>query len=337
MPPVALVSLLPPPPQQKVASVLLSAPLVGYGVSTADDSVTARAVPGGGGSSLPASSCASFGYPHFPPTDAVVVGNSSGAAPLWELSALSPFKWLLDAGVDIGAPRKHCPYNLTDASAVMGTVPPKPEGYFTRFGGGGGCRAAPARRVRCGARAGRRGRRARCGGQRERAAARRAEAHNYVDTRSLRTEVLALCRESYLATRQMLPSTIVPPPDAEAVAADGRRTILRARRQRRPIAGKTCTVHEVGGGALDVSPFVVTVASCGRRTTTARSPSRACASGGRAGRSLELRVDGVAATADPTSAYRFDSQLLYVSADEPSIQHPAPRTRTATTPHSCSS
>ena len=30
-----------------------------------------------------------------------------------------------------------------------------------------------------------------------------------------------------------------------------------------PIAGKTCTVHEVGGGALDVSPFVVTVASCG--------------------------------------------------------------------------
>ena len=61
MPPVALVSLLPPPPQQKVASVLLSAPLVGYGVSTDDDSVTARAVPSDGGSSLPASSCASFG------------------------------------------------------------------------------------------------------------------------------------------------------------------------------------------------------------------------------------------------------------------------------------
>ena len=79
----------------------------------------------------------------------------------------------------------------------------------------------------------------------------------------------------------------------------------------------------MGGGALDVSPFVVTVASCGPSNDDGEIAVEGVRVSGGSSRplSLELRVDGVAATADPTSAYRFDSQLLYVSADEPSIEH----------------
>ena len=112
----------------------------------------------------------------------------------------------------------------------MGTVPPKPEGYFTRFWGRWG---QPRLHLRAEYDAVRElydeAAALAAAGNESEAAARRAEAHEcFVDTRSLmRTEVLALCRESYLATGQTLPSTIVPPPDAEAAAADGRRAVLR--------------------------------------------------------------------------------------------------------------
>ena len=80
--------------------------------------------------------------------------NSSGAAPLWALSALSPFKWLLDAGVDrYGAPRTPR-WRRTTSPTLRGDGhgAAKPEGYFTRsvgaVGGCRGCTCAPST-MRC--------------------------------------------------------------------------------------------------------------------------------------------------------------------------------------------
>ena len=257
--------------QAKVASAHLSAPIVGFGASLGGaGSSTARATPGDP-TQAPISTCAALGYPHYEQT------AGTRGAPFWQPRALAPYNWLLNAGEHPdGEPRRFCPIQrhlVGQSDYAQSHVDPGRlwgRAYLPRAV----LEPSPPTEAQ------------------EAAYAQMSDAQLQAQDAALdglerevcpvdhlqlmRTEQMALCRESFVATGQTVASTssrydhLLNLPDVEAQAAsspdrsagDGRVRITARDALGNPLAGKYCNVTDLSDDGYDLLPLTLTY-TCG--------------------------------------------------------------------------
>ena len=313
-----------------VSSVYLTAPLVGYGIARElVGSFTARNVPvetmqrggttfvvkDGSRDASALRSCDAFGYPHYNTVDEQPID-----AMLFQPSAMVQFNWLLNAGErPDGSARNFCPQleePLHNRTIVDGDfVLEQPYGrfglpslIFDPEGDQAAAQGAPSG-----------------GSTRARIARQQIERSCPNDPLSLmRTEIAPLCRESYIATGQKAPFT-----DA-SLGNHGDRSpqlILRDKLGN-PVAGKTCkiTIADHGSGLFDgwfdFTPLRL-VYECGPSDADGVITIRDLRIIGGSSRTIHflVTVDDVEAVPDPSSQWRFDTQLFYLSTEHSKGDH----------------
>lgn len=146
----------------------------------------------------------------------------------------------------------------------------------------------------------------------------------------MRTEISTLCRESYTASGQLLPFTAgrsaspstSPSSHAPPLSNSSAVPMVRVSDQYgSPMAGKNCTVELEGGRSWwAFSPPVVSY-ECGPSDEEGWAEiRRVSVDGGPSGRiRLVVKVEGVVSRPWASSPWRFDSQLLYVSTQQPAF------------------
>ena len=307
-----------------VGSVAMTAPLVGFGAYMVSSSNTGFQVPRDASVEdiQPVISCTTMGYPHFEK------GQTGVDVPLWQPRAVAPYNWLLNAGEQAdGTQRKWCP--AMEAPELDHRYQHNTnERMWGRFGLERMPLTDPTVSVvEPATEMGRQVTR-----MEEQAALLREEACPADPLQLMRTEVMQLCRESYVATGQALPSTTTdysellqqPREDDEAELGGGE---ARARLVVRdhagfPLAGKYCNVTEVGDDSSDFRALVLDY-TCGPSGDDGVLMVEELQISGGATRPLKLivSVDGVVAQPAADSMWNFDVKLMYVSSDQPSMVH----------------
>ena len=307
-----------------VATVSMTAPLVGFGAYMVSSSNTGFSVARDESAEgvQPVISCTTMGYPHFEK------GQTGVDVPLWQPRATAPYNWLLNAGeLADGTQRKWCP--AMDAPELDHRYQ---HNLNERMWGRYGLERMPLTdpTVSVAEPATEMGRHV----ARMESEARllRDEACPADPLQLMRTEVMQLCRESYVATGQALPSTTTtysdllqqPREDNEPELGGGE---ARARLVVRdadgfPIAGKYCNVTEVGDTSADFRALTLDY-TCGPSGDDGVLMVEGLTITGGATRPVKLvvSVDGVVAQPAADSMWNFDVKLLYVSSDQPSMVH----------------
>ena len=231
----------------KVASAHLSAPIVGFGASLGGaGSSTARTVPGDE-TQAPISTCAALGYPHYEQ-----MAGTRGA-PFWQPRAVAPYNWLLNAGeYPDGSPRRFCPIQRhlvgqshysevhVDPGRLWGRAH-LPRAVLEQSPPTEAQEAAYAQMSD-----------AQLQAQDVALDALEQEVCPIDNLQLMRTEQMALCRESFVATGQTIASTtslydqLLDLPDVEAQAAsspdrsagDGRVRVTARDAHGNPLAGR---------------------------------------------------------------------------------------------------
>ena len=320
-----------------VSTVMLTAPLVGYGIARDEvGSFTARTVPvetlqlnGASinqtlaehfvvdeeGRSAPAlKSCAAFGYPTFTSLD-----QQPEVGMLFQPSGMMQFNWLLNAGErPDGSARNYCPQldGALHGRTVVSEdhVPERPYGrfglsalIFDPNGDVAAAKSAPSG-----------------DSDRARLARQQIERSCPRDPVSLmRTEIAPLCRESYIATGQKAPFT-----DSTLVGhADSAPQLLVHDALGNPVVGKSCKIEVANQGGFFQNLFDLTplrlVYECGPSDANGVIAIRDLRIVGGSSRPIEFRitVDNIEAKPKPGSPWRFDSQMFYVSSDHNKDDH----------------
>ena len=315
----------------KVASAHLSAPIVGFGASLGGaGSSTARTVPGDE-TQAPISTCAALGYPHYEQ-----MAGTRGA-PFWQPRAVAPYNWLLNAGeYPDGTPRRFCPIQRhlvgqSDYSEVH--VDPGrlwgrahlPRAVLEQSPPTEAQEAAYAQMSD-----------AQLQAQDVALDALEQEVCPIDNLQLMRTEQMALCRESFVATGQTIASTtslydqLLDLPDVEAQAAsspdrsagDGRVRVTARDAHGNPLAGRYCNVTDLSDDGYDLLPLTLAY-TCGPSGADGVMLLENLQVSGGASRKLKLvvRVDGVLARAAADAPWAFDTSLSYVSSSQPSFAH----------------
>ena len=315
----------------KVASAHLSAPIVGFGASLGGaGSSTARTVPGDE-TQAPISTCAALGYPHYEQ-----MAGTRGA-PFWQPRAVAPYNWLLNAGeYPDGSPRRFCPIQRhlvgqshysevhVDPGRLWGRAH-LPRAMVEQSPPTEAQEAAYAQMSDAQLQA------------QDVALDELEQDVCPVDNLQLmRTEQMALCRESFVATGQTVASTtsrydhLLDLPDVEAQAAsspdrsagDGRVRVTARDAHGNPLAGRYCNVTDLSDDGYDLLPLTLSY-TCGPSGADGVMLLENLQVSGGASRRLKLvvRVDGVLARAAPDAPWAFDTSLSYVSSAQPSFQH----------------
>lgn len=316
--------------RRMVDTVELTAPLVGYGATQsgriASSSSAFQVPPKGVDASGPhLQTCADFGFMH---AENLEQGLSGG---IWQPNNMIPFNWLLDSDMNVdNTHRTFCPIEQPAGGAVSFSATDR-----MRFGRAGLSRldfdeaADNATLVAIS------GASASPGLSFSPIIAPRLKEKVISSCprdpiATMRTEVMAICRESFIASNQPLPftdgfaadaaaapSAFAPPLDSLSATPH-----LIVRDQfGRPFAGRNCTIEVSEISSLFApSPYKVSY-ECGPSDADGVIALRHIAidGGGSAKLKLVVKVDDVEAVPSASSPWRFDTALFYVSTEQPNL------------------
>jgi hypothetical protein len=326
------------------ASVELTAPIIGHGVHQQEHgSFTARQVPikqllgdANGDNSFSESdltvvnpgapamtSCRAYGYLHsedgkFGPS----LAQKPETMPVFQPRSLMWFNWLLDAGeYPDGSARTYCPsleptgkkIPVVDDNGVV--EEPYGRTGITPLVFSDGIDGTMVEAFEAG------------GLTAKAAIQQRLDGECPVDAISLmRTEIAPLCKESYLATGQSSPFTILEPPPQ---GLDPQRLVpqlIVRDNHGHPVPGRFCTIEDIGldsdGSIFDMQPLSIS-AQCGPSDSDGIITIRNLTIHGGTARRLKLKVtvDGVTAQKETDSKWHFDITVFYLSTEQPSGSH----------------